>query len=200
MHPQDMLKILNESEGNVFNVPANGTEKKVRFRINKVSRRFDRRKFQIRFSAQKCAGNSDGVGGLGEVRTTPIEVLSKRNTKKRRASPDSSPCSTPPRKCSRSAWAKASELDELKAQYGLLFENLRDQLKKQVCICVRACVRACVYLVSKFSRINSSSFVALSLCSKKKSIACGPRYSVAQSQVVTTRSSLVRSALSGHLH
>ena len=37
MHPQDILKLLNESEGNVFNVPANGTEKKVMFRINKVA-------------------------------------------------------------------------------------------------------------------------------------------------------------------
>ena len=37
MHPQDILQLLNESEGNVFNVPANGTEKKVKFRINKVA-------------------------------------------------------------------------------------------------------------------------------------------------------------------
>ena len=35
--PQDILRLLNESEGNLFNVPANGTEKKVLFRIEKVA-------------------------------------------------------------------------------------------------------------------------------------------------------------------
>ena len=35
--PQDILRLLNESEGNVFHVPANGTEKKIMFRIEKVA-------------------------------------------------------------------------------------------------------------------------------------------------------------------
>ena len=107
-----------------------------------VSRRFDSRKFRVRFSAQKCAGNTDDVGRLGEVRTTPIEVFSKRKIKK-----VSTPQDSNPRKRRRMNHAKASDLDALEAKYAPIFDDIRATLEQQVCVSLSlcVCVGVCVY-------------------------------------------------------
>lgn len=122
---QHILKLVNENGSHTFNVPANGTEKKLLFRIDKVSRRFDRRKFSIRFSAQKHAGDDYDFSRLAEVRTTAIEVFSKRKVK------DIDPQDASSKKRRRLHTAKASDLDEMKAKYAKLFQEIRMTLEQQ---------------------------------------------------------------------
>ena len=146
-----------------------------------VSRRFDSRKFRVRFSAQKCAGNTDDVGRLGEVRTTPIEVFSKRKIKK-----VSTPQDSNPRKRRRMNHAKASDLDALEAKYALIFDDIRATLEQQVCVSLSVCVCVCVCIHETVSRINLFFFYCLSLCSKKPLITWWPRYTLVRLPVVTT--------------
>ena len=92
-----------------------------------VSRRFDRRKFSIRFSAQKHAGDDYDFSRLAEARTTPIAVFSKRKVK------DIDPQDASSKKRRRLHTAKASDLDEMKAKYAKLFQEIRMTLEHQVC-------------------------------------------------------------------
>jgi len=124
---QYILKLINESGPHAFNVPANGTEKKILFRIEKVSRRFDSRKFVVRFSAPKSGGNDYDFSGLHETKTTPIEVFSKRKIYKYPDTHD-----PVPRKRRRSAQiSKVSDLDQLKTKYAKLFQEIRNTLEQQ---------------------------------------------------------------------
>lgn len=126
---QYILKLVNESGPHTLNVPADGTEKKILFRIDKVSRRFDSRKFVVRFSAQESgalAGNHD-FSALAETTTTPVEVFSKRKISKKPNAHDPNP-----KKRRRFVQiAKASELDQLKAKYEGLFQEIRTTLQAQ---------------------------------------------------------------------
>ena len=93
-----------------------------------VSRRFDSRKFVVRFSAPKSGGNDYDFSGLHETKTTPIEVFSKRKIYKYPDKHD-----PVPRKRRRFVQiAKVADLDQLKTKYAKLFQEIRNTLEQQV--------------------------------------------------------------------
>jgi len=126
---QYILKLVNENGTHVFNVPVNGAEKRLLFRIEKVSRRFDSRKFVVRFSAHKRAGDKYDFSRLSEIKTSPIEVFSKRKVK---SVVDGNECEGGKKRRRVAQTAKASDLDEVKAKYAKMFHDIRAELERQV--------------------------------------------------------------------
>lgn len=124
---QYILRLVNENGTNVFNVPINGAEKRLLFRIEKVSRRFDSRKFVVRFSAHKRAGDTFDFSRLSEIKTSPIEVFSKRKVKS--IIDGDSDVGKKRRRVVQTA--KASDLDEVKAKYAKMFHDIRTVLERQ---------------------------------------------------------------------
>lgn len=81
---QYIFRVANgKQEGSrVFSVPANGSATRLLFRIEKVSRRFDSRKFIVKISAHESASSPKlDFRHLEWTTTTPIEVFSKRKVK-----------------------------------------------------------------------------------------------------------------------
>ena len=93
-----------------------------------VSRRFDSRKFVVRFSAHKRAGDTFDFSRLSEIKTSPIEVFSKRKVKS--ILDGNSDVGKKRRRVVQTA--KASDLDEVKAKYGKMFHDIRAVLERQV--------------------------------------------------------------------
>lgn len=125
---QYILRLVNENGTNMFNVPINGAEKRLLFRIEKVSRRFDSRKFVVRFSAHKSIGDKFDFSHISEIKTSPIEVFSKRKVK---GIVDAGESDVGKKRRRVVQTAKASDLDEVKAKYAKMFHDIRAVLERQ---------------------------------------------------------------------
>lgn len=110
---QEILVVAGETH-----LRFDGTEKQIKFRINKVSRRFDCRKFKVRITPSSKAMNTSGYdfSGIEPAFSSAVEVFSKR----KQHSTDSAG------KSKRSKNASKQDMDDLDAKLQARVRELRD--------------------------------------------------------------------------
>lgn len=125
---QYIFNVANGKNGTrTFAVPANGTATRLLFRIEKVSRRFDSRKFMVKLTAQKPAADDEyDFTNLIEANTNAVEVFSKRKVKN--IDPEESFGRMRPR---TSQNCKRAALDAVEAEFMEQFHDMQDIFNHQ---------------------------------------------------------------------